>query len=75
MAAEWYVPVFAGPPLVISHVACIVLLTRRGSTQPARPLPGKPLQRMAAGDGMPVDGKVARAAAPCRPSVGRQEDR
>ena len=32
MAAQWYVPVFAGPPLVISHVACIVLLVRRGST-------------------------------------------
>jgi hypothetical protein len=30
MAAQWYVPVFAGPPLVISHVACIVLLVGRG---------------------------------------------
>jgi hypothetical protein len=35
MAAQWYVPVFAGPPLVISHVACIVLLVRRGSTRAA----------------------------------------
>jgi hypothetical protein len=32
MAAQWYVPVFAGPPLVICHVACFVLLIRgRGS--------------------------------------------
>jgi hypothetical protein len=29
MAAQWYVPVFAGPPLVISHVACFILLIRR----------------------------------------------
>ena len=28
MAAQWYVPVFAGPPLVISHVACFILLAR-----------------------------------------------
>jgi hypothetical protein len=28
MAAQWYVPVFAGPPLVISHIACIILLVR-----------------------------------------------
>jgi hypothetical protein len=28
MAAQWYVPVFAGPPLVICHVACWVLLVR-----------------------------------------------
>ena len=28
MAAQWYVPVFAGPPLVICHVACFVLLIR-----------------------------------------------
>ena len=26
MAAQWYVPVFAGPPLVICHVACFILL-------------------------------------------------
>lgn len=33
MATQWYVPVFAGPPLVISHVACFILLARgRGST-------------------------------------------
>ena len=33
MAAQWYVPVFAGPPLVICHVACIILLVRgRGSS-------------------------------------------
>jgi len=28
MAAQWYVPVFAGPPLVICHVACFILLMR-----------------------------------------------
>jgi hypothetical protein len=28
MAAQWYVPVFAGPPLVVAHVACFVLLIR-----------------------------------------------
>ena len=28
MAAQWYVPVFAGPPLVLCHVACFVLLVR-----------------------------------------------
>jgi hypothetical protein len=28
MAAQWYVPVFAGPPLVICHVACWILLVR-----------------------------------------------
>ena len=28
MAAQWYVPVFAGPPLVICHVACFILLVR-----------------------------------------------
>ena len=33
MAAQWYVPVFAGPPLVICHVACFILLVRgRGSS-------------------------------------------
>jgi hypothetical protein len=33
MAAQWYVPVFAGPPLVICHVACLILLVRgRSST-------------------------------------------
>jgi hypothetical protein len=32
MAAQWYVPVFAGPPLVICHVACFVLLVRGGGT-------------------------------------------
>jgi hypothetical protein len=30
MAAQWYVPVFAGPPLVVCHVACLVLLIRGG---------------------------------------------
>jgi len=30
MAAQWYVPVFAGPPLVICHVACFILLIRGG---------------------------------------------
>ena len=30
MAAQWYVPVFAGPPLVICHVACFSLLIRSG---------------------------------------------
>jgi hypothetical protein len=28
MAAQWYVPVFVGPTLVICHVACFVLLIR-----------------------------------------------
>jgi hypothetical protein len=28
LAAQWYVPVFAGPPLLISHVACFILLVR-----------------------------------------------
>ena len=28
MAAQWYVPVFAGPPLVICHVASFILLIR-----------------------------------------------
>jgi hypothetical protein len=28
LATQWYVPVFAGPPLVICHVACFVLLIR-----------------------------------------------
>jgi hypothetical protein len=28
MAAQWYVPVFAGPILVICHAACLVLLWR-----------------------------------------------
>jgi hypothetical protein len=32
LGAQWYVPVFAGPPLVLCHVACFVLLLRgRGS--------------------------------------------
>jgi hypothetical protein len=29
LAAQWYVPVFAGPPLVVCHVACFILLIRR----------------------------------------------
>jgi hypothetical protein len=28
LAAQWYVPVFAGPPLVICHVVCFLLLLR-----------------------------------------------
>ena len=28
LAAQWYVPVFAGPVMVISHVACLALLVR-----------------------------------------------
>ena len=28
MAAQWYVPVFAGPPLVVCHVVCFILLAR-----------------------------------------------
>jgi hypothetical protein len=28
LAAQWYVPVFAGPPLVVCHVACFILLVR-----------------------------------------------
>ena len=31
LATQWYVPVFAGPPLAICHVACFILLTRGGS--------------------------------------------
>ena len=30
LAAQWYVPVFAGPPLVICHAASFVLLVRGG---------------------------------------------
>jgi hypothetical protein len=30
LAAQWYVPVFAGPVLVLSHVACWLLLLRGG---------------------------------------------
>jgi hypothetical protein len=33
MAAQWYVPVFAGPVMVISHVACFVLLIRGRSRE------------------------------------------
>jgi hypothetical protein len=35
LATQWYVPVFAGPPLVVCHVACFVLLVRgrRGAVQ------------------------------------------
>jgi hypothetical protein len=29
LAAQWYVPVFAGPPLVLSHIACFAALLRR----------------------------------------------
>jgi len=29
LAAQWYVPVFAGPPLVVCHACCFVLLARR----------------------------------------------
>ncbi len=36
MAAQWYVPVFAGPPLVISHVACLILLIRGGAAAEPR---------------------------------------
>ncbi len=32
MAAQWYVPVFAGPLLVICHVACFILLIRGRSS-------------------------------------------
>jgi hypothetical protein len=28
LATQWYVPVFAGPPLVICHVVCFILLIR-----------------------------------------------
>lgn len=28
LATQWYVPVFAGPPLVICHVVCFILLLR-----------------------------------------------
>ena len=30
MATQWYVPVLAGPLLVVCHVACFVLLVRGG---------------------------------------------
>lgn len=30
LATQWYVPVFAGPPLVVCHVACFILLVRGG---------------------------------------------
>lgn len=30
LAAQWYVPVFGGPVMVISHVACFILLLRHG---------------------------------------------
>lgn len=34
LATQWYVPVFAGPPLVVCHVACWVLLMRgRGASR------------------------------------------
>ncbi len=33
LATQWYVPVLAGPPLAICHVACFILLVRgRGRT-------------------------------------------
>jgi hypothetical protein len=35
LAAQWYVPVFAGPLMVVSHVACFVILVRS-----RRALPG-----------------------------------
>ena len=35
MAAQWYVPVFAGPPLVVCHVACFILLIRGGRSAQA----------------------------------------
>lgn len=28
LATQWYVPVFVGPPLVICHVLCLILLVR-----------------------------------------------
>ncbi len=28
LAAQWYVPVFAGPVMVVSHIACLVALLR-----------------------------------------------
>jgi hypothetical protein len=28
LAAQWYVPVLAGPPMAVSHVACWILLLR-----------------------------------------------
>jgi hypothetical protein len=39
LAAQWYVPVFAGPIMVVSHAACLVTLlrTRRPSGAGARP--------------------------------------
>lgn len=44
LAAQWYVPVFAGPPMVVAHVACLIALWRtRGraprasATAPAAP--------------------------------------
>jgi hypothetical protein len=38
LAAQWYVPVFAGPPLVLCHAACFILLVRGDrSAQRERP--------------------------------------
>ena len=34
LAAQWYVPVFAGPVMVVAHVACIATLLQ---TRPDRP--------------------------------------
>jgi len=34
LATQWYVPVFAGPPLVVCHVASLVLLVRGGAQPP-----------------------------------------
>jgi hypothetical protein len=35
LAAQWYVPVFAGPIMVVCHVACLITLIRsRGSAAP-----------------------------------------
>jgi hypothetical protein len=32
LAAQWYVPVLAGPIMVVAHVACLVALVREGRT-------------------------------------------
>jgi hypothetical protein len=45
LATQWYVPVFAGPPLVICHVACFILLAR-GSADNARTVTDGPVARL-----------------------------
>ena len=44
LATQWYVPVFAGPPLVVCHVACLLLLLggrRRADSPTGSQSPGR----------------------------------